>query len=268
MGNRSRLLVTAALFINAGVIYSQNSAAILERSNVLVSSNEARLSTISKANISAFVSVIGELELAVMDFNEPMSLDPPPEGWWHRKIPVDAAMDMSFGFIEGDHALRLATENSAHMLLRFVDIDLERYPLLAWRWLIENPIETDIDELTRAGDDHPARLIISFRTVDNQERAMEIIWGNELVTGNYKYIDNLPHYVANGGNDTVGYWYEEEINLLGIYRELWPDDQSTSRITEIGLKGDSDDTNDDSVAWFSYIRLKQQIDILEPFIDH
>lgn len=33
---------------------------------------------------------------------------------------------------------------------------------------------------------------------------MEIIWGNKLKAGDYKYIDKFPHYVADGGNDNVG----------------------------------------------------------------
>ena len=261
------LLVTVVLLLSMGFIYYQDRTAIPERSNVLKPSDKARLTTISRDNFSAFVSVVGEIELNVMDFTKPMPLDPPPEGWWHRKFLTRAPMDMSFESIDGVHALRLATDNSASMLIRFVEVNLERYPLLAWRWLIEDPIETDKDELTRAGDDHPARLFISFRNAANERRAMEIIWGNKLRAGDYKYIGGFPHYVANGGNDNVGEWHDEEVNLLEIYREIWPEDDGTPRITEIGLFCDSDETNDDSVAWFSYVHLMQQFDLPEPLIN-
>jgi hypothetical protein len=49
------------------------------------------------------------------------------------------------------------------MLQRFVDIDLAAYPLPSWRWLIEKPIDSVVDERTDDGDDHPARLFIAFR---------------------------------------------------------------------------------------------------------
>ena len=255
------LLVTVILLVSLGFIYYQDRTAIPERSNVFKPSTDARLTTISRDNFSAFVSIVGEMELNVMDFSEPMSLDPPPEGWWHRKFLTRAPMAMSFGSIDGEHGLRLATDNSASMLFRFVDVNLERYPLLAWRWLIEDPIETDQNELTRAGDDHPARLFISFRNGANERRAMEIIWGNKLSAGDYKYIGGFPYYVANGGDENVGEWHDEEINLLAIYHEIWPDDDAAPRITEIGLFSDSDETNDDSVAWFSYVHLVQKFDL-------
>jgi Protein of unknown function (DUF3047) len=37
---------------------------------------------------------------------------------------------------------------------------LAAYPMLAWRWYIELPIRSPIDERTREGDDHPARLFL------------------------------------------------------------------------------------------------------------
>jgi hypothetical protein len=38
------------------------------------------------------------------------------------------------------------------------DIDLAAYPMLAWCWFIELPIRSALDERTREGDDHAARL--------------------------------------------------------------------------------------------------------------
>ena len=36
-------------------------------------------------------------------------------------------------------------------LFRHVDIDLAAYPMLAWRWYIELPIRSPLDERTREG---------------------------------------------------------------------------------------------------------------------
>jgi hypothetical protein len=255
-------LVAALILLGSGgFIYYQDRLIKPERSNVLKPSDEAALTTLSRDNFSALVSLVGEMELSVMDFSEPMPLEPLPEGWWHRKFLTRAPMSLSFGSIEGEHGLRLATDSSASVLLRFVDVNLERYPLLVWRWLIEDPIETDENELTRAGDDHPARLFISFRNVANETRAMEVIWGNKLRAGEYKYIGGFPHYVANGGSENVDQWIDEEISLLDIYREIWPEDDAAPYIDEIGLFADSDETNDDSVAWFAYVQLSQKIDL-------
>src|SRR5215813_12662199 len=40
----------------------------------------------------------------------------------------------------------------------YVDLDLADYQFLIWRWYIEEPIESPLDERTRERDDHPAQL--------------------------------------------------------------------------------------------------------------
>jgi hypothetical protein len=182
----------------------------------------------------------GAGEVLVMDFaDRPPRLDSLPPGWFHRTFWTRAPMAMTLGTHDGVQAIRLSTQASASMLMRAVDIDLQQYPLLAWRWFIEQPIDSTLDERTRAGDDHPARLFISFRSA-----------------GDYKVIGDFPHYVANGGNANVGRWHAEQIDLLGIHRKLWPDD-GPARVTDIGLFCDSDDTGGASIAWFADVRMKR-----------
>jgi Protein of unknown function (DUF3047) len=118
----------------------------------------------------------GEPEVTVMDFSAPFSLDPLPAGWYHRTFWTRGPMQMAFAVKEGVPALRLETRSTASMLFRHVDFDLADYRLLVWRWYIEEPIESPLDEHTREGDDHPARLFLVFRTATGEERRMEIIW--------------------------------------------------------------------------------------------
>jgi len=245
--------------LTAAMLYYRMRTTPAPRANVLASSEEARLATVRQGNFSAFVAVRGEQVLPVMDFAEPMTLDPLPAGWWHRRFLTRAPMDLSFGRIAGQHALRLATDDSASMLIRYTDVDLSTYPIITWQWLVEEPIASDRDETTAAGDDHPARLFIRFASDNGPGRALEIIWGNTLRAGETKFIDGFPHYVANGGDDNLGVWWTEEIDLLALYRQFWPEDEGAPHITDIGLFCDSDETGDDSVAWFASVDLVQRI---------
>jgi hypothetical protein len=65
----------------------------------------------------------------------------------------------------------------------------------------------------REGDDHPARLFLRFLTDRGDKRAMEVIWGNRLKPGDYKYIGGFPHFVADAGEDRVDRWLDERIDL-------------------------------------------------------
>lgn len=196
----------------------------------------------------------GERTLVVMDFQHPFPLDPPPSGWRHRRFWTRAPMQMSFAEKDGVNALRAATKDSASMLFRHVDVDVGTYPFLVWRWYIEQPIEAAADERTRAGDDHPARLFLAFRTATGDSRRMEIIWGDKLHAGDYKFIGGFPHYVADGGDENTRRWRAEAVDLRAITKHIWPDGQPM-HLVDIAVFCDSDDTHTESVAYIADVAL-------------
>jgi Protein of unknown function (DUF3047) len=142
-------------------------------------------------------------------------------------------------------------------LLRYRDKALAAYPMLVWRWFIELPIRSQLDEPTREGDDHPARLFLRFMTDGGQKRAMEVIWGNRLKPGDYKYIGTFPHFVADAGDDKVGRWLDERIDLARVYAEIWKD-AAPAHLIDVALFCDSDDTHTASVSYFDYVRLERR----------
>jgi hypothetical protein len=195
--------------------------------------------------------------VAVMDFGRSFPLDPLPSGWKHQKFWTRSPMTMAFVVKDGVPSMRFETHDSASMLFRHVDIDLAAYPMLAWRWYIELPIRSPLDEHTREGDDHPARLFLRFLTDHGEKRAMEVIWGNRLKAGDYKYIGGFPHFVADGGDDRVGRWLEERIDLAGIYAEIWKD-AAPAHLVDVAVFCDSDDTHTASISYFAYVRLERR----------
>jgi hypothetical protein len=158
--------------------------------------------------------------VSVMDFGRSFPLDPLPSGWEHQKFWTRTPMTMAFTVKGGVPSMRFEIHDSGSMLFRHVDIDLAAYPMLAWRWYIELPIHSPADERTREGDDHPARLFLRFLTDRGGKRATEVIWGNRLKPGDYKYIGGFPHFVADAGEDRVGRWLAERIDLAHVYAEI------------------------------------------------
>ena len=234
---------------------------------VIVLALAASLASCGDSRVNVLVSD-GSPSLTIMDFTEPLPLDPLPAGWYHRLFWRHGPMDISFERKEGLAAIRLATDDTASMLFRHTDIPLDRYPILNWQWYVERGIDSSIDESTEAGDDHPARFFIVFEAADDESHRMEIIWGNRVLgAGDYKYIGSFPHYVANGGQANVGRWHQEAIDLAGIYRELWGD-PAGARVVDIALFCDSDDTGGETVAYFSDVRMTQKtLTTREPEID-
>ena len=108
---------------------------------------------------------------------------------------------------------------------------------------------------TREGDDHPARLFLRFLTDRGEKRAMEVIWGNRLKAGEYKYNRGFPHFVADGGDERVGRWLDEKIDLAAIYAEIWKD-AARAHLVDIAVFCDSDDTHTASISYFAYVGLE------------
>lgn len=205
----------------------------------------------------------GSNEFSLMNFETPLDFDALPEGWSHRTFTRHDPMDISFVTRDGRAAIRLATHDTASMLFRQVDVSIDRYPILDWEWLIEQGIDVEHDEMTPAGDDHPARLYLNFESASGDSHSMEIIWGNQkLGAGDWKILGfmfgliEFPHYVANGGAANVGRWHREQIDMRDIYRELWGD-PTGAHLNEIALFCDTDETGATSVAYFGPITVRQ-----------
>jgi Protein of unknown function (DUF3047) len=198
----------------------------------------------------------GEPEVTVMDLSSPFSLEPLPAGWYHRTFWTRGPMQMAFAVKDGVPSLRLETRSTASMLFRHVDLDLADYRFLVWRWYIQQPIESSLDEHTREGDDHPARLFLVFQTATGEERRMEIIWGNQLKAGDYKYIGGFPHYVADGGDENIRQWRTAEVDLQEVYRHIWSD-AAPAHLIDIAIFCDSDETHGHTVSYFADVKLRR-----------
>lgn len=200
--------------------------------------------------------------LTVLDFNTsfqaPNSPMSPPAGWRHRTFWFTPPMQASFVTHEGHVALRCETRASGSILGRTTDIDIAAWPKLEWGWFVEVPITSDRDEATREGDDHPVRLFLEFRDTQNTRHATEIIWANRAFKpGEFKYIGGFPHYVADAGNENIGRWRDEAVDLLEMYRAA-TGRTDNPRLEFIAVFCDSDNTRTHSIAYTSPVRLRRK----------
>src|SRR5580704_7799691 len=124
-------------------------------------------------------------------------------------------------------------------------------------WGSSKSIRSPLDERTREGDDHPARLFLRFETDRGEKRAMEVIWGNRVKPGEYKYIGGFPHFVADAGEERTGRWLDEKIDLGHIYAEIWKD-TAPAHLVDVAVFCYSDDTHTASISYFDYVRLERR----------
>lgn len=197
----------------------------------------------------------GAESVVVLPWETVGNYDNPNLGWVHRQFWMVQPMRLAFGPYKGKEAMRCETNSTASILSRTTDIEVGDYPTLAWDWLVEIPISSPIDEATEEGDDHPARLLLKMEDREGGEYAFEIIWSNrKFQPGDYKYIGDFAHYVANGLNENTGIWQHQEVNLMQIYRDVTKRDDYPL-LKSIGLFCDSDNTGSRSVAYITDVEM-------------
>ena len=189
--------------------------------------------------------------LADLDTNEL------PEGCGHRKFLTVKPADYRKTDEDSESVLRCSTNNSASILARDTEIPLSSHPILSWRWKVTTPIDSDIDESTKEGDDHPIRFFITFSNENGDRSAMEFIWSNkEYQSGDYKIIGEFYHYVANGLVENTGKWFDHSVDLRQIYKDIGG--TGTPVLQTISFFCDSDNTGGSSEAAFANISLSAQ----------
>jgi hypothetical protein len=205
---------------------------------------------------SNVLAVVGAKPVTVMAFSAAFSLSALPAGWYHRRFVSRAAMDVRAVQRNGGFVAQCQTHNSASMLVRYIDADIAQHPFFEWRWMVEDGIESPLDERSKEGDDHPIRLFLRFADAGGATRAMEVIWANvHLQAGEWKYLGRFPHFVANGGVANLGRWHDERVDLRDLYRSAWGGARGI-RLTEVALFCDSDETGDATSAYVQYVRLE------------
>lgn len=202
-----------------------------------------------------------------------------PKGWedlTFKKIPNHTQYTVLH---EGDNFfLKAASKNSSSGILKKVQLNPKDYPILKWRWKVDNILQK-ADAKRKDGDDYPARIYVAFRydpsnasvwekakygTVKKlsgqypPKGALNYIWDNRLPVGtslDNAYTDHAKMIVVESGKEKVGQWVSEERNVIEDYKKLFGSGP-VPEIAFIALMTDTDNTGESATAYFDDIVLK------------
>lgn len=216
--------------------------------------------------------------LDVGKFSAARAGGPFPDSW--KPLTFDKiAKHTQYSLVDdnGTVAVKAVSRASASGLVRAVDIDPVQYPVVEWRWKVENILRKG-DVTRKEGDDYPARLYITFKydpsKVGMFERAkyeairlargeyppmgaITYIWESKSPAGTLvpnPYTDRVMMIVVESGNEKVGRWVNESRNIAEDYRKAFGADPP--RISGVALMTDTDNTGEAAVAWFGDIVFK------------
>jgi hypothetical protein len=136
--------------------------------------------------------------------------------------------------------VKAVSEASASGMTKAVAIDPREYPIVRWRWKVENLLQKG-NVHRKDGDDYPARLYITFayepakvsfgRKLKYQAGralfgdipigALNYIWDGKSPVGTVvdnAFTDFAKMIVVESGPQRIGTWVEEERNVYEDYR--------------------------------------------------
>ncbi len=174
--------------------------------------------------------------------------------------------------------IKADSRKSSSGLTREMTIDAKEYPVVQWRWKIENILQNG-DVTKKEGDDYPARLYITFEydsaKVGFFEKAqyeaakllygqyppigaLNYIWASKTPVGTMTpnpYTDQVTMIVIESGETKLNEWVTEERNVYKDYIKAFG--KEPPKISGIAIMTDTDNTKEHAVAYFGDIIFKK-----------
>ena len=198
-----------------------------------------------------------------------------PKGWkplHFRKIARHTQYTVEQ---EGENKfLKAVSQSSASGIYKELDLDLKAYPILSWRWRVENIIQKG-DEQSKEGDDYSARLYVTFQYEPDQASLWEktkyetyrllygeyppagslnYIWANKLAKGaaiDSPYTEKSKMVAVESGSDGLGQWRSEQQDVFEDYKRLFG--QEPPPLVAIAVMTDTDNTGESATAYYDDI---------------
>lgn len=192
---------------------------------------------------------------------------------WRALKPAPGANDTRYRLTidSGTTVVKAEADNAMSGLIHPVRVDLRRYPLLRWRWKIEEPLEK-ADMTRKSGDDYAARVYVIFdypreklsfgtraglklaEMLHGQQipaAALNYVWDNRHPVGTIQpnaYTDRARMIVLHAGARRAGQWITETRDLAADFRAAFGEEAPD--VIAIALATDTDNTGETATAWF------------------
>jgi hypothetical protein len=162
--------------------------------------------------------------------------------------------------LDGEPALRARAEAAASALYREQAVDLERWPVLRWRWRVGASLQV-ADERSRAGDDFAARVYVSARHPVRfwSTRTICYVWAGRVRVGDdwpNPYNDDVRMLALRSGDAEAGRWVEERRDVAEDFRRLFGD--APQRVEGVAIMTDSDQSATSATAWYQGLRFESR----------
>jgi len=200
-----------------------------------------------------------------------------PSGWQELHFQgIEVPTQYTLNLEDNRYALKAVSQASASGLFTEVNVEPETYQQISWEWKIENVLEKG-DATQKSGDDFSARVIVAFQYDPEDapifkwikyelarllygryppDSALIYVWGNRLPIGTTleaAYTSWAKVIVLESGSSKAGQWVSEQRNFYKDYLRVFR--AQPPRLRFVGIMTDTDDTEEQAVAYYRQLRL-------------
>lgn len=174
--------------------------------------------------------------------------------------------------------VRAQSHQSSSGLTRKISLNPKEFPIIQWRWKVENILEQG-DVSSKDGDDYPARIYITFEYDSSKVgffekakyetakllygeyppiSAINYIWESQAPIGTIvpnPYTDRAQMIVTQSGPAKLHQWVTETHNVYEDYLKAFGEEPSN--ISGVAIMTDTDNTQESAIAFFGDIVFKK-----------
>ena len=198
---------------------------------------------------------------------------------WNPQKFEDIEKETTYSTIEHntDNYLRARSNSSASALVHSRKFNVYEYPVINWRWKVEN-IYKNGNARTKKGDDYPLRIYVIFAFNSTEagfvqtlkykalkgiygeyppHSSLNYIWANQnyeqkVLTN--KFTSKAKMIPLQMGKKQVGKWKLEKRHIVQDYIKAFG--QKPPSGARIAIMNDSDNTGESAVSYLDYIRVQ------------
>jgi hypothetical protein len=174
--------------------------------------------------------------------------------WESKEFKDQTKYQMSV--LQGTKVLKAESADSASGLFKEQRIDLQKTPVMNWRWRIENRLG-NINEQAKSGDDYAARVyvVISGGLTFWRTKAINYVWASASPKGriwpNAFAGDHAMMVALRASNDQTGTWYTEKRNVYADLKQQFGEE--IRYIDAVAIMTDTDNAHGKVTAYYGDI---------------
>ena len=178
-------------------------------------------------------------------------------------MPLRWETEYRLAYLDGRLALRAIGRESASGVIRRVQVDPNRCPILEWTWRVEK-LQSSADLRVKESDDVAASLFLlfgdpGFFSDPDPVPTLRYVWTTDRAVEN-EVIDNpyMPGVVRNivvrVGAERIGQWVTERRNIVADFERAFGETPKDA-IEAFALFTDNDQTKEAVEAYYASVRL-------------